>query len=50
MVQLENYDLGLKDANVKLLKKIGNVIKSNEKVVMRVTNSGDKLKKCNQCE
>ena len=34
---LENYDFGLKDANVKI-KITGNVIKSN------------KSNKCNQCE
>ena len=35
MKQMKIYDIGLKDANVKMQKQTGNVIKSN---------------KCNQCD
>ena len=39
---MENYDFGLKDGNVKILKKtIDNAIK---------LNSGEKSNKCNQYE
>ena len=64
MEQLENYDIGLKDANVKTLQKTSvNVIKS--KICNQCnyasshtghlrqhlkTHSGEKSKKCNQCE
>ena len=61
---LENYDFGLKDANVTILKKTpGNVIKSNKcnqcdyasshsghlRLHLK-TYSGEKLNKCNQCD
>ena len=61
---LENYDFGLKDANVKILRKnTDNVIKSNKcnqcayassqashlKRHLKM-HSGEKSNKCNQCE
>ena len=63
MEQKESYKFGLKDANVKILKKtIKNVIKSNKcnqcdyassqtghlRTHMK-THSGEKSNKCNQC-
>ena len=61
---LENYDFGLKDANVKIMKKnTDNVIKSNKcnqcdfascyASALRThlkTHGGEKSNKCNQCD
>ena len=60
----ENYDLGLKDANVKSLKKNADSLKksyecnqcqyaSSHKGHLRThlkTHSGEKSNKCNQCD
>ena len=61
---LENYEFGLKDANVKIVKKnTDNVIKSNKcnqcnyasshaghLRIHLTTHSGEKSNKCNQCD